>query len=75
MPYRPHRLEVVYPGPQVVTNKSPAPPIIVEAWVVMVARMHRLTLDRFTRQTWLKFDAKDLDCWALLTGFYEYWTD
>jgi hypothetical protein len=61
MPYRPHRLEVNYPGPEVVTSKSPAPPIIVAAWLVMVERMDRLTLDRFTRRIWRKFDAKDLD--------------
>lgn len=61
MPYRRIRLEVKYPGPEVVTSPSPAPAIIVTAWIVMVERMDRLTLDRFTQRIWRKFDAKDLD--------------
>ena len=61
MPYRPHRLEVNYPVPECVTSPSPAPPIIVQCWCLMVARMDRLTLDRFTIRIWRRFDAKDLD--------------
>ena len=68
MPYRPHRLEPNYPGPEVVTTKSPAPPVVVECWCLMVATMNRVRLDRFTRETWRKFDAKDLEPlkWAIL---------
>jgi hypothetical protein len=61
MPYRPHRLEPNYPGPEVVTTKSPAPPVVVECWCGMVQRMNRLTLDRFTRDIWRRFDLKDLE--------------
>ena len=60
MPYRPHRLEPTYPDPRVVTTKSPAPLVVVECWCLMVARMDRVRFDRFTRETWRKFDAKDL---------------
>jgi hypothetical protein len=49
MPYRPHRLEPNYPGPEVVTSPSPAPRIVVAAWCDMVERMDRRALDRFTR--------------------------
>ena len=68
MPYRPHRLEPNYPGPEVVTSKSAAPPVVVECWCLMVATMNRKALDRFTRETWKKFDAKDLEPlkWAIL---------
>jgi len=68
MPYRPHRLEPNYPGPEVVTPKSPAPPVVVECWCLMVATMDRVRLDRFTRETWKKFDATDLEPrkWAIL---------
>ena len=31
MAYKPHRLEPNYPGPEVVTSLSPAPPVVVEA--------------------------------------------
>ena len=55
MPYRQHRLEPNYPGPEVVTTKSPAPPIVVECWILMVATMGRVRLDKFTRETWKKF--------------------
>jgi len=56
------------PGPEVVTTKSPAPPVVVECWISMVADMDRVRLDRFTRETWKKFDAKDLEPlkWAIL---------
>jgi len=68
MPYRPHRLEPNYPGPEVVTTKSPAPPVVVECGILMVGTMDRVRLDRFTRETWKKFDAKDLEPlkWAIL---------
>jgi len=60
MPYRQHRLEPNYPGPEVVTTKSPAPPVVVECCCLMVATMDRVRLDRFTRETRCKLDAKDL---------------
>jgi len=68
MPYRPHRLEANYPGPEVVTTTSPAPRVVVECWCLMVERMGRVRLDKFTRETWKKFDAKDLEPlkWAIL---------
>jgi hypothetical protein len=37
-----------------------APPVVVECWCLMVATMDRVRLDKFTRETWRKFDAKDL---------------
>ena len=40
--------------------KSPAPPVVVEAWCMGVERMNRVTLDRFTRNIWRRFDEKDL---------------
>lgn len=49
MPYRPHRVEPNYPGPEVVTSKSPAPPVVVESWCVMVTTMDRVRLDKFAR--------------------------
>ena len=61
MPYRPHRLEPNYPGPEVVATKSPAPPVLVERCRPMIETMDRVRLDRFTRETWRKFDAKDLE--------------
>jgi hypothetical protein len=69
MPYRQHRLEPNHPGPEVVTSKSPAPPVVVECWCLMVATMDRVRLDKFTRQTWKKFDANDLKPlkWAIPT--------
>jgi len=68
MPYRQHRLDPNYPGPEVVTTKSPAPSVVVECWISMVADMDRVRLDRFARETWKKFDAKDLEPlkWAIL---------
>ena len=56
MPYRPHRLEVNYPGPEVVTSPSPAPRIVVAVWCDMVEKMDRVRLDRFTRDIWKRFD-------------------
>jgi hypothetical protein len=41
MGYKPHRLEPNYPGPEVVTTASPAPPVIVAAWCIGVERMNR----------------------------------
>ena len=57
----PHRLEPSYPGPEVVTTKSPAPPVVVECWSLMVGTMDRVRLDRFTRSTWQGFDPTDLE--------------
>jgi len=67
MPYRPHRLEPNYPGPEVVTTKSPAPPVVVECWCLMVEK-DRVRLDKFTREMWKKFDARDLEPleWAII---------
>jgi len=59
MAYKPHRLQPNYPGPEVATTKSP--PVVVECWCLMVERMNRVRLDKFTRKTWRKFDAKDLE--------------
>ena len=61
MAYKPHRLEPAYPVPEVVTTKSPAPPVVVKCWILMVETMDRVRLDKFTRETWKKFDAKDLE--------------
>ena len=61
MGYKPHRLEPNYPGPEVVTTASPAPPVIVAAWCIGVERMNRRQLDRFTRDIWRRFDHRDLD--------------
>ena len=68
MPYRLHRVEPNYPGPEVVNTKSPAPPVVVECSCLMVETMNRVRLDKFTRETWKKFDAKDLEPlkWAIL---------
>jgi hypothetical protein len=56
MPYRPHRLEPNYPGPEVVTTPSPAPPVVVECSCGIVERMNRKSLDRVTRDIWKRFD-------------------
>jgi hypothetical protein len=61
MPYRPHRPEPNYPGPEVVTSPSPPPPVVVECWCAMVERTNRVRLDKFTREIWRKFDPKDLE--------------
>jgi len=68
MAYKPHRLEPNYPGPEVVTSPSPAPPVVVECWCGMVERMSLKTLDRFTRDTWKRFDPGDLEPlkWAII---------
>lgn len=50
-----------YPGLEVVTTPSPAPPIIVEAWCIGVERMNRRTLHRFTLDIWKRFDHRDLE--------------
>jgi len=54
--------------PEPNAHKSPAPPVVVECWCLMVATMDRVRLDKFTRETWKKFDAKDLEPlkWAIL---------
>ena len=61
MPYRQHRLDPQYPGPEVVTTKSGAPPVVVDIWCDLVARMDRRTLDRFTKDIWARFDSADLE--------------
>jgi len=68
MPHRQHRLEPNYAGPDDIASKSPAPPVVVECWCLMVATMDHVRLDKFTRETWKKFDAKDLEPlkWAIL---------
>jgi len=42
-------------------RNSPAPPVVVEYWCLMVETMNRVRLDRFMRETWRKFDEKDLE--------------
>jgi hypothetical protein len=56
----------VLPEPNAV--KSPAPAVVVECWCLMVRTINRSALDKFTRETWKKFDAKDLEPvkWATL---------
>lgn len=73
MPYRPHRLTIddiprpVLPEPN-AGEKSPAPPMVVEAWCIGVEHMNRRTLDRFTIDIWKRFDHRDLEPlkWAIL---------
>ena len=50
------------------TTKSPAPAVVAAVWCDMVAHMDREHLDRFTRSTWRRFDAKDLEPlnWAII---------
>jgi hypothetical protein len=68
MPYRQHRLDPQYPGPEVVTTKSPAPPVVAGCRCGMVERMDRRALDRFTRDIWKRFDHRDLEPlkWAII---------
>jgi len=42
--------------------------VVVECFILMVATMDRARLDRFTRRTWRKHDARDLEPlkWAIL---------
>lgn len=61
MGYQPPRLEPNYPGPEVVTSPSPAPPVVVECWCGLVERMDRRALDSFTRRIWRKFDHRNLE--------------
>src|SRR4029450_638230 len=61
MPSRPHRLEPNYPGPHVVTTKTPAPPVVVECWCLMVATMNRVSLAMSPRETWRTFAPPDLE--------------
>ena len=61
MTYRQHRLDPRYPGPEVVTTKSSAPPVVVLVWCDLVARMDRRTLNRFTKDLWARFDSTDLE--------------
>ena len=44
----------VLPAPNAI--KSPVPPVVLECWIGMVARMDREHLDRFTRSIWRRFD-------------------
>jgi len=41
---------------------------VVECWCLMVEAMDRVRLDKFTRETWRKFDAKGFEPlkWAIL---------
>jgi hypothetical protein len=68
MPYRQHRLKPNYPGREVVTTPSPAPPVVVECWCGLVERWTPGALDRFTRDIWKRFDHRDLEPlkWAIL---------
>ena len=54
--------------PESSGHKSPCPPAVVECWILMVATMDRVRLDKFTRGTWKKIDAKDLEPlkWAII---------
>jgi hypothetical protein len=61
MGYKPHRLEPNYPGPEVVTSPSPAPPVVVASWCGLVERMDRTHLDAFTRDIWRRFEHRDLE--------------
>lgn len=45
-------------GPNV--SRSPAPEVVVQVWVSMVARMDQRTLNRFTRDIWARFEDRDL---------------
>ncbi len=68
MPYARNASGRNYPGPDVVTSPSSAPAVVVEWWCGLVERMSRLTLDRFTRDIWRRFDHRDLEPvkWAIL---------
>ena len=68
MPHRQHRLEPNYAGPDDIASKSPAPPVVVECWCLMVETMDRVRLDKFTRETWRKLDPADLEPqkWAII---------
>ena len=54
--------------PEPNEHKSPAPAVVVQCWCGLVERMGRPALDRFTRNVWKRFDAKDLEPlkWAIL---------
>jgi hypothetical protein len=54
--------------PEPSATKSPAPAVVVACWCGLVERMDRRALDRFTRNIWRRFDAKDLEPlkWAIL---------
>ena len=41
-------------------SKSPAPPVVVQAWCLGVERMNRQELDRFTIRTGRILDERDL---------------
>ena len=41
--------------------KSSAPAVVVQVWIGLTERMDRRALDRFTRDIWARFDAKDLE--------------
>ena len=48
----------VLPAPNAA--RSPAPDVVVQVWVGMVATMDRRTLNRFTKSIWARFDDRDL---------------
>jgi hypothetical protein len=58
---------LVLPEPN-AAFKSSAPAVVVQCWCGLVERMDRRTLNRFTKDLWARFDAKDLEPlkWAIL---------
>ena len=61
MRHYPHRPDIEYPPPNVVTGPSPAPAVVVECWCIGVQRMDRPALDAFTRDIWKRFDHRNLE--------------
>jgi len=61
-PSRKSTIDDVPRAPDIGPNapKSPAPDVVVQVWVGMVARMDLRTLNRFTRDIWARFDDRDL---------------
>lgn len=41
--------------------KSSAPAVVVAVWIELTQRMDRPALDRFTRDIWARFDARELE--------------
>ena len=65
---RPHRPDIEYPPPNVVTTPSPAPAVAVQSWCIGVQRMNRPALNRLTKDIFTRFDHRDLEPlkWAIL---------
>ena len=61
-PPRKSTIDDVPRAPDIGPNaaKSPAPDVVVQVWVGMVARMDLRTLNRFTRDIWARFEDRDL---------------